>query len=119
THDARCQLHNKEYYCTVGCQEGNDYVPWFAWKIADCLRERRDMIVNPTRKPRQWLRYHQCPFIPKTISSDEWELKPWSEQPLQPMPCSKKPYETEDLTNAKSCPYNKIPITIGLVVHDE
>jgi len=60
-----------EYYCTVGCQEGNPEVRWGANEIKWC-------VANPG----------SCSARPAVIPRAEFKLKAWSAKPDPVLPCA-------------------------------
>jgi len=61
-----------KYYCTAGCQEGNEELRWGAHEIAWCNDPRNQ---------------NACPTRPPVVSKSSFSLKPWSAPIQAERPC--------------------------------
>lgn len=85
-----------QYYCTVGCQEGNPDIRWGAHEISWCY--------DPKNKG-------SCPPRPRVIPKSEFKLKEWSEPAEPETPCRAAWKRGEKGQRVKD-------LTVGLLTHE-
>lgn len=86
----------EQFYCTVGCQEGNPEVRWGAHEIAWCFDPKN---------------LGSCPTRPPVIPKSEWKLQEWSEP--------KEPETRCQAAHRRGEPLHVIEdVTFGMLTHE-